>query len=295
MTRNTMEKTDPSPTAKAAKAKMRSEIRKKRLAIAGRQKLAMEKSVRSMFGRRIPLKSSMAFYRAAGSELSMEKLLEELSRSRRGTKAYEPLVVPGTRRMLFMGVTESPIPMVGVRRTRNSTPLPTRREIKRHFQGKAYSRNSHSFFARVFWPTPPCRSRGKARLKGGRGGQRIIRLKMARIATTRQITMVRRILPSLKLATTLKRQEKLKSVVVPIIGIDPKTGARLGQGGGYYDVSLGGGFPGTPANPFLLGAGFSLQLVDGLPSESHDARIDAFVSEDGVIHFTRRGAMAVKK
>ncbi|RXZ81508.1 5-formyltetrahydrofolate cyclo-ligase [Paenibacillaceae bacterium] len=75
---------------------------------------------------------------------------------------------------------------------------------------------------------------------------------------------------------------------VPEIIIAPglafgKNGARLGYGGGYYDrfkerLMLCG----NSALPVWLGAAFSLQLVEWLPSERHDAMMDAVVTEHGI-------------
>lgn len=63
-----------------------------------------------------------------------------------------------------------------------------------------------------------------------------------------------------------------------------RDGVRLGRGGGHYDRFLAGIRSGPPAPAvFALGVCFSVQLVDGLPAEAHDQRMDAVVTEQGRI------------
>ena len=66
-------------------------------------------------------------------------------------------------------------------------------------------------------------------------------------------------------------------VIVPGLAFD-STGARLGRGKGYYDRWLG-------ANPAVktLGVCFSCQILERLPAEPHDARVDAILTEQGFI------------
>jgi 5-formyltetrahydrofolate cyclo-ligase len=54
-------------------------------------------------------------------------------------------------------------------------------------------------------------------------------------------------------------------------------GDRLGQGGGWYDRFL----TEVRADCTKIGVGFDLQLVDHLPVESHDVRLDCVVTESG--------------
>lgn len=54
-----------------------------------------------------------------------------------------------------------------------------------------------------------------------------------------------------------------------------REGARLGYGGGYYDKLLA-----TMARrPPLIAAAFALQLVEALPQEATDIRVDGIVTE----------------
>jgi 5-formyltetrahydrofolate cyclo-ligase len=66
-------------------------------------------------------------------------------------------------------------------------------------------------------------------------------------------------------------------VIVPGLAFDP-SGARLGRGKGYYDKWLG-------ANPAVktLGVCFSCQILEKIPAEGHDARVDVILTEEGFI------------
>lgn len=67
-------------------------------------------------------------------------------------------------------------------------------------------------------------------------------------------------------------------VVTPGLAFD-RRGNRLGYGGGYYDrylAHMGG-------TTLRVGVGFSLQLVDRVPREPGDQRIDLVVTDQGVL------------
>ncbi len=64
-------------------------------------------------------------------------------------------------------------------------------------------------------------------------------------------------------------------VVIPGIAFD-RLGNRIGSGGGYYDRFLSG------ISAFKIGLGFDFQMMEVLPSESHDVRLDAVVTESGI-------------
>lgn len=78
------------------------------------------------------------------------------------------------------------------------------------------------------------------------------------------------------------RAHRLNVLIVPLVGID-REGFRLGQGGGYYDVSLAA-LEGR-LKPLTVGAGFACQLCVRLPHEPHDVRLGGFVCEKGVLRF----------
>jgi 5-formyltetrahydrofolate cyclo-ligase len=74
--------------------------------------------------------------------------------------------------------------------------------------------------------------------------------------------------------------EQIQAIVVPAVAFD-LTGGRLGRGGGFYDRVLGG-----RARPGLvLGVGFEAQIVDEIPMEGHDQRVDALATPARLIEF----------
>lgn len=75
-------------------------------------------------------------------------------------------------------------------------------------------------------------------------------------------------------------------VLVPLLAYDP-SGHRLGYGGGFYDRTLAA----LRADGSLstIGIAFSAQEVDRIPGTDHDQRLDAVLTELGVVRFGRRG------
>ena len=67
-------------------------------------------------------------------------------------------------------------------------------------------------------------------------------------------------------------------VIVPGLAFT-SAGDRLGQGGGWYDRFLAGVHP----ECLTIGVGFVEQIVDALPVEDHDIRLDHVVTESGDI------------
>jgi 5-formyltetrahydrofolate cyclo-ligase len=65
-------------------------------------------------------------------------------------------------------------------------------------------------------------------------------------------------------------------VLVPGLGFNPQ-GDRLGYGRGYYDRLLSD----RRRDTALVAAAFHLQLVDQIPVEAHDVRVDQVVTERG--------------
>lgn len=70
-------------------------------------------------------------------------------------------------------------------------------------------------------------------------------------------------------------------IFVPAVAFDV-TGNRLGYGGGYYDRFLGHE---AMAKTCRIGLAHGVQVVEALPREPWDCRMDAVVTEGGVLWF----------
>lgn len=68
-------------------------------------------------------------------------------------------------------------------------------------------------------------------------------------------------------------------LVVPGVAFD-RFGHRLGYGKGYYDRVLS-----RLCEQTAVGVAYELQLVDELPTESHDQRLNMLVTEETVLRF----------
>ncbi len=66
------------------------------------------------------------------------------------------------------------------------------------------------------------------------------------------------------------------AIIVPGVAFD-RRGFRLGRGEGYYDRYL------ERTDATLIGVAFGCQLVDVIPIEPHDVRMDIVITEDVVI------------
>lgn len=70
-------------------------------------------------------------------------------------------------------------------------------------------------------------------------------------------------------------------VLTPGLAVD-RSGRRLGQGGGYYDVALARVAPGVPVVTVL----WDEEFVDGpVPSEAHDRRVDGVITPHGGVQW----------
>ncbi|MGB0719525.1 MAG: 5-formyltetrahydrofolate cyclo-ligase [Bdellovibrionales bacterium] len=66
-------------------------------------------------------------------------------------------------------------------------------------------------------------------------------------------------------------------IIVPLLAFDQK-GARLGQGGGYYDATLAH-YHAANKNIIAVGMGYAEQAVlFALPREAHDERLDLVIT-----------------
>lgn len=71
--------------------------------------------------------------------------------------------------------------------------------------------------------------------------------------------------------------QELELFVLPGVGFD-REGRRLGRGAGHYDRTLG-----LPLQAPGVGLGFDFQLVEALPEDPWDVRLDAVFSESEVV------------
>ncbi len=65
--------------------------------------------------------------------------------------------------------------------------------------------------------------------------------------------------------------------LAPLVGWDA-AGYRLGYGGGYFDRTLAALSP----RPFVIGVGFHAAKLATIHPQSHDIRLDAIVTEEGI-------------
>ena len=70
-------------------------------------------------------------------------------------------------------------------------------------------------------------------------------------------------------------------ILVPAATVD-RTGMRMGWGQGYFDKTLGS----MEKCPPVYAVIFDEELVDVVPSEVHDKRVDGVVTPSGVVRFT---------
>jgi 5-formyltetrahydrofolate cyclo-ligase len=70
-------------------------------------------------------------------------------------------------------------------------------------------------------------------------------------------------------------------IFVPAATVD-RTGMRMGWGQGYFDKTLGS----MQKCPPVYAVIFDSELVDSVPSEVHDKRVDGVVTPSGVVRFS---------
>ena len=72
--------------------------------------------------------------------------------------------------------------------------------------------------------------------------------------------------------------DKIDLVIIPGAAFD-NSGNRLGYGGGYYDILLSENKRKVP----IIALAYKEQLVDSIPSEKHDVKVDMIVTDKQVI------------
>ena len=73
-------------------------------------------------------------------------------------------------------------------------------------------------------------------------------------------------------------------VLAPLLAFD-RQGGRLGQGAGHYDRTLKN--LKAQRAVFVLGLAFSGQEIDAVPTDAHDQRLDAILTETAYIEVAR--------
>ena len=73
-------------------------------------------------------------------------------------------------------------------------------------------------------------------------------------------------------------QENIGAIFLPGLAFDV-CGNRLGQGGGWYDRALENFAPGV----LRIGVCFDFQVVENIPVQAHDRRVDIVVTEQRTI------------
>ena len=76
-------------------------------------------------------------------------------------------------------------------------------------------------------------------------------------------------------------------VIAPVLGFD-RRGGRLGQGGGYYDRTLAILRRDRPV--FVLGLSYAGQEIDAVPTDRHDQRLDAILTETAFLEVPRQSS-----
>jgi len=76
----------------------------------------------------------------------------------------------------------------------------------------------------------------------------------------------------------LVRLDDIELVIIPGAAFD-YSGNRLGYGGGYYDILLSKSKKKIP----IIAIAYEEQLVDKIPSEMHDVKVDMIVTDKQVI------------
>ena len=72
---------------------------------------------------------------------------------------------------------------------------------------------------------------------------------------------------------------EIELVVVPAVAYD-RAGNRLGRGKGFYDRLL------ASTKATKIGVAYEFQMVDSIPAEPHDVKMDIVISQSG-IHIIR--------
>lgn len=81
-------------------------------------------------------------------------------------------------------------------------------------------------------------------------------------------------------------ERQLDLMIVPGLAFG-EGGERLGRGGGYYDTFISTYIKKKKNKPFIVGIAFDEQIVQGIPMDVHDHRVDMIVTPTRVIDTTK--------
>ena len=89
---------------------------------------------------------------------------------------------------------------------------------------------------------------------------------------------------------SLIEADRMSLVVTPLVAFDP-CGHRLGMGGGWYDRTFAFRRD-RRAPPYLVGAAFADQQVDGIEAEAWDVSLDAVCTNTSTFDLHQKSAHA---
>lgn len=92
--------------------------------------------------------------------------------------------------------------------------------------------------------------------------------------------------PVVERCERLHNLNEVEFVLLPGVAFT-RDGARLGYGGGFYDKLLAG----MAQRPILVAAAFALQIVDTLPQEANDVKIEWVITEQEAIACAAQGGI----
>lgn len=92
--------------------------------------------------------------------------------------------------------------------------------------------------------------------------------------------------PVAELCKKLAAPDEIEFALLPGVAFT-RDGARLGYGGGYYDKLLAG----MAQRPALVAAAFGLQVVERLPQEATDIKVEWIVTEQEMIDCSVQGSI----
>ncbi len=84
--------------------------------------------------------------------------------------------------------------------------------------------------------------------------------------------------PIVERCERIDRLNEVEFALLPGVAF-ARDGARLGYGGGFYDKLLAR----TPVRPALAAAAFALQIVEQIPQESTDVKVEWIITEQETI------------